>query len=103
MRDNLGSSRPNWPTRTTEGVNGVSQTSWRKSSFSNDVGTDCVEVAWRKSSQSNDEGTSCVEVAWSNRQLPSTSDGVLVRDSKNPAGPVLTMSVAAWRRLLYSR
>jgi hypothetical protein len=28
------------------------------------------------------------------------SDGVLVRDSKNPAGPVLTVSVAAWHRLL---
>jgi hypothetical protein len=53
---------------------------WRKSSFSggNDA---CVEVGthWRKSSYSggNDE---CVEVA---------STLVAVRDSKNPAGPIL--------------
>lgn len=52
---------------------------WRKASFSGGTG-DCVElgVAWRKSSFSGGTGE-CVEVA---------SVGA-VRDSKNPAGPVL--------------
>jgi hypothetical protein len=79
MRDNLGSSWPHWPTRTTEGVTGM----WRKSSYSHDEGTDCVEVAWCKPR--------------------STSDGVLVRDSKNPEGPKLTLSATAWQRLLVTR
>jgi hypothetical protein len=30
------------------------------------------------------------------------NDGVLVRDSKNPAGPMLTVPTTAWRRLLAS-
>ena len=81
MRDNLGSSRPVWPTSTTEGVNGLSQASWRKSSYS---GT---------------EGSSCVEVAWSH-QPPSTSEGVLVRDSKNGDGPMLTVPATAWLSLV---
>ena len=37
-------------------------------------------------------GQECVEVA---RNLPHT---VAVRDSKNPAGPILTLSPAAWDR-----
>ncbi|MFL6125315.1 DUF397 domain-containing protein [Actinophytocola sp.] len=41
-----------------------------------------------------------MEVAWSSHQPPSTSDGVLVRDSKNPAGPTLRLPTPAWRRLL---
>ncbi|WP_414639161.1 DUF397 domain-containing protein [Actinophytocola sp.] len=57
-------------------------------------------MAWRKSSYSNDEGTDCVEVAWSHH-LPSTSlDAVLVRDSKNPTGPMLSVPTDAWRQLL---
>jgi hypothetical protein len=28
------------------------------------------------------------------------NDGVLVRDSKNPAGPMLTVPVVSWQRLL---
>jgi hypothetical protein len=71
----------------------VPQTSWRKSSYSNDVGTSCVEVAWQKSSYSNGAGSSCVEVAWQSPQ-------VLVRDSKNAAGPMLSITTAAWQELL---
>ncbi|WP_459710611.1 DUF397 domain-containing protein [Actinophytocola sp. KF-1] len=56
-------------------------------------------MAWRKSSFSGGEGTDCIEVAW-RRQPPSTSEGVLVRDSKNAGGPVLTVSTTAWHRLL---
>ncbi|MBB1259018.1 DUF397 domain-containing protein [Streptomyces alkaliterrae] len=64
---------------------------WRKSSHSSDEGGACVEVgyAWRKSSRSTDEGGNCVEVA----ACPSV---VHVRDSKNPDGPVLTLSPSTW-------
>jgi hypothetical protein len=48
-------------------------------------------IAWRKSTASNSGG--CVEVA--------VLDGsVLVRDSKDHAGPVLRLSPAAWSALL---
>lgn len=47
-------------------------------------------ITWRKSSYSGDTGN-CVEVA----ALPSTQIGI--RDSKNPAGPMLQVSPAEWR------
>jgi hypothetical protein len=72
---------------------------WRKSSYSGSSGEgNCVEVgylpvaipAWRKSSHSGSNGEGdCVEVAFGGT--------VAVRDSKNPAGPILTVSEAAWR------
>ncbi|MGW1497199.1 DUF397 domain-containing protein [Streptomyces mirabilis] len=46
---------------------------------------------WRKSSYSGDTGGSCVEVA----EAPCTTT-VAVRDSKNPAGPILTIAPAAF-------
>ncbi|ATE57281.1 DUF397 domain-containing protein [Actinosynnema pretiosum] len=49
---------------------------------------------WRKSSRSN-AAANCVEVA-------RTPNGVLVRDSKNPNGPVLRFSAAAWGQTLKS-
>jgi Domain of unknown function (DUF397) len=48
-------------------------------------------VTWRKSSYSGSNGGNCVEVA----ALPGNS--LAVRDSKEPAGPVLTFSRAEWR------
>jgi hypothetical protein len=69
----------------------LSTATWRKSSRSNDQG-DCVEVAdatWRKSSRSNDQGQ-CVEVA------DGLGGVVGVRDSKDPAGPVLVVAPASW-------
>ncbi|MET8354527.1 DUF397 domain-containing protein [Micromonospora sp. NPDC005206] len=45
---------------------------------------------WRKSTRSGDNGGACVEVA---DNLPGL---VAVRDSKDPAGPALTFSPAAW-------
>ncbi|MEV7224444.1 DUF397 domain-containing protein [Streptomyces sp. NPDC093681] len=68
---------------------------WRKSSYSSDQGGNCVEctplgrLAWRKSSYSGDQGGNCVEVG----ELPAT---VAVRDSKTPAGPILTLAPAAF-------
>lgn len=44
---------------------------------------------WKKSSYSSAQGN-CVEVA----QL---RDGVALRDSKNPSGPVLRFSADAWQ------
>lgn len=86
-------------------------TVWRKSSRSNDQGQ-CIEVAnatWRRSSRSNSQGQ-CVEVAdaTSRKSGRSNSQGdcvevaddlggvVGVRDSKDPFGPVLTISPAGW-------
>ncbi|MFF4208074.1 DUF397 domain-containing protein [Streptomyces sp. NPDC001796] len=69
---------------------------WRKSSYSSDQGGECVEcaplgpLAWRKSSHSSDQGGDCVEIA----ETPCAT--VAVRDSKTPAGPVLTLAPAAF-------
>ncbi|AWL38484.1 DUF397 domain-containing protein [Streptomyces sp. SM18] len=47
-------------------------------------------VAWRRSSYSNGQGGDCVEVA-------DGFSGVLpVRDSKRPQGPALMFGVSAW-------
>jgi hypothetical protein len=48
-----------------------------------------TELAWFKSSYSNDEGGACVEVAAS----PAT---VHVRDSKDEAGPQLAFGPGVW-------
>lgn len=47
------------------------------------------ELTWFKSSHSDTEGGQCVEVA-------AGTTAVHVRDSKATAGPVLTVSRAAW-------
>ncbi|MBT2394784.1 DUF397 domain-containing protein [Streptomyces sp. ISL-100] len=71
---------------------------WRKSSYSNGDGGECVEVAeafpgaarWRKSSYSNGSGGLCLEVA---DNIPGV---VPVRDSKIPHGPALVLPATAW-------
>ncbi|MFI7338013.1 DUF397 domain-containing protein [Streptomyces sp. NPDC050085] len=76
----------------------LSNARWRKSSYSNGEGGECVEVAydftgaahWRKSTYSNGEGGSCVEVA---DGVPGV---VPVRDSKVQDGPVVVIGAAAW-------
>jgi hypothetical protein len=49
-----------------------------------------MERNWRKPSYSGDQGGECVEIA----ELPSAA--VAVRDSKPPAGPVLTFPPATF-------
>jgi hypothetical protein len=50
-------------------------------------------TAWRKSSFSGEGGSSCVEVAF-------VRAGVAVRDSKNASGPTLRFGPEAWRSFL---
>lgn len=66
---------------------------WIKSSYSGADTASCVEVAWTKSSYSTPDGPDCVEVA-------TASDTVLIRDSKNPDGPRLTLTPTAWSTFL---
>ncbi|MER6067510.1 DUF397 domain-containing protein [Streptomyces sp. NPDC001817] len=49
-----------------------------------------METKWRKSSYSSDQGGQCVEVA-----EPAEAT-VAIRDSKTPAGPILTLDPAAF-------
>jgi hypothetical protein len=81
----------------------LSSVTWRKSSYSNTSGGDCIEVSgdflsgaeWRTSSYSNTSGGECVEVA-SNLPL------VPVRDSKNPTHGTLIFGVEAWSEFVRS-
>jgi hypothetical protein len=50
-----------------------------------------VEACWRRSSYSGNGGGTCVEVGQARR-------GVLVRDTEDPAGPLLGFPPEAWRR-----
>jgi hypothetical protein len=50
---------------------------------------DLQRAVWRKSSYSNGTGGACVEVA-------ASDDERAVRDSKDPAGSVLTCTAAEW-------
>jgi hypothetical protein len=60
------------------------------------VEIDLSRAVWHKSTFSNGNGGNCVEVA---RNLPNV---VAVRDTKNPDGPQLVISPAAWRDLTAS-
>ncbi|MFH8794887.1 DUF397 domain-containing protein [Streptomyces sp. NPDC017941] len=81
----------------------LSAAAWRKSSYSNSAGGECVEVShdflatasWRRSSHSNSNGGACLEVADN-----SPAGLVPIRDSKNPAGPALILSAPAWSAFL---
>jgi Domain of unknown function (DUF397) len=48
---------------------------------------------WRKSTFSGNNGGQCVEVG-------NASSGLVVRDTTDRAGAVLTVSASAWRALL---
>jgi hypothetical protein len=49
-----------------------------------------TDLNWRKSSYSGNGGGECVEVG--------NADRILVRDTRDQAGPVLAFSAAAWER-----
>lgn len=51
------------------------------------------ESVWFKSTYSNDQGGSCVEIA-------ALTSQVGIRDSKNSSGPTLVVPVAAWGSFL---
>ncbi|WP_225099532.1 DUF397 domain-containing protein [Streptomyces sp. CoH27] len=76
----------------------LSGVTWRKSSYSNPDGGECLEVSddllatahWRKSSYSNPDGGACLEVS---DTIPSA---VPVRDSKAPDRPALLFAPAPW-------
>ncbi|MFJ3231582.1 DUF397 domain-containing protein [Streptomyces sp. NPDC086787] len=69
---------------------------WFKSSYSGSSGGQCLETAysWHKSSYSGSSEGRCVEVA------PCLDAVVHVRDSKNPEGPLLTVSSTTWTEFL---
>jgi Domain of unknown function (DUF397) len=50
---------------------------------------DVNRAIWRKSSQSGPNCDNCVEVAF-------VDDAILLRDSKNPQGPVLVFTQGEW-------
>jgi hypothetical protein len=52
---------------------------------------DLTRALWRKSSYSSGNGGNCVEIA------VNPPGVVVVRDSKDPGGPVLTLTPAQWR------
>jgi hypothetical protein len=66
---------------------------WHTSSYSAGNG-DCIQVGWHTSSYSGGSGN-CVQVA-------PAPDRVLVRDSKDPEGPALTVPPPTWRAFLHS-
>lgn len=76
----------------------VSAAAWRKSSYSNSDGGECVEVsddlldvaAWYKSSYSNSDGGACIEIS------ADLNAVVPVRDSKAEDGPALVFPTAGW-------
>jgi len=53
------------------------------------------QLKWFKSSYSDNEGGNCVEVA-----LPTPQLTVRIRDSKNATGPELTLPAPAWTAFL---
>ncbi|GGS04550.1 toxin [Streptomyces aureoverticillatus] len=74
---------------------------WFKSSYSGSQGSECLEVAhsWTKSSHSGDQGGECLEIA----PCPATGAApatIHIRDSKNPAGPILQVTPATWTAFL---
>jgi hypothetical protein len=85
-------SRAPWRKSSYSGNGGncVEVAAWRKASYSNNGG-ECVEVAtWRKPSY-NGNGNDCVEAG--------TADAgqVLVRDTTNRDGAVLSFPTTTWR------
>ncbi|WP_329220357.1 DUF397 domain-containing protein [Streptomyces sp. NBC_01485] len=58
---------------------------------------DLNSAAWRKSSYSDELGSDCVEVA---DNFPGVIPVIPVRDSKNPQGPAVVFPAGAWAAFL---
>lgn len=56
--------------------------------------SDLARVSWRKSTRSGANDSNCVEVA-------EVGGGLVVRDSKDPAGPALLFERAAWSSFVH--
>ena len=56
---------------------------------------DTINIRWRKSSYSGNGGSDCVEVGEAARD-------VLIRDTKDHEGPVLRFTRKEWRRFVGS-
>ena len=56
-------------------------------------GHDLSGAVWRKASFSNTQGGNCVEVA-------ALESGMALRDSKDPGGPTLVFTLAEWAAFL---
>lgn len=52
------------------------------------------QMPWRKAKRSAEGNDACVEIA-------RTDHGIIVRDSKNPDGPLLHINQAAWQTLAH--
>lgn len=71
----------------------MSESRWRKSTHSGGANSTCVEVTtWRKSTHSGGANQACVEVA--------DASAVLVRDTTNREGFMLSVPAAAWSAFL---
>ncbi|ARX86524.1 MULTISPECIES: DUF397 domain-containing protein [Streptomyces] len=57
------------------------------------------EGAWFKSSYSDGEGLNCIEVA---DLTTHPAERIGVRDSKNPQGPALLLTLPAWTAFMAS-
>jgi hypothetical protein len=78
-------------------MDSVTSAPWRKSSYSGNHGTNCVEVAtWRKASYSGNNGGDCVEAGVAVR------GHVLIRDTTNRDAAVLDIPAEAWDRFTAS-
>jgi hypothetical protein len=102
-----------WTTSSACDSNSCVGVMWHTSSAGCDSGTDlaCVEVGWRKSSASANNGQ-CVEVGvwkkssasgpWTDNcvEVSGAPGEILVRDSKDPDGPVLRFDYGEWNAFL---
>jgi hypothetical protein len=59
---------------------------------------DLSSAAWRTSSYSGGNGGQCVEVAAITGNQSEAGVLCAIRDSKDPAGPVLAFRTGPWRR-----
>ncbi|GAB2484857.1 DUF397 domain-containing protein [Streptosporangium sandarakinum] len=83
------------------GQNCVEVGVWRKSSISGN-GSNCVEVAaWQQTTGSDTTGGQCMEVVRGTSSIEAQPDRLfLVRDSKDPDGPVLSFPPTGWNAFL---